>query len=186
VGVRPSVIVIVVTVNRRTVAMIGVVVVRVRVDVWGRQRRGRAEQRGHEQGRQNPVQGPESTESPRVGSIDSQTRCYSPSMSRLASFVAVFVVAVCSVAGASRHEVTYKGTVVSADDKKVTVTVVNAKTKKPENFGFSFDKETKVLRGDKVVTYAQARIQKGEKIAVTVDHDLDENLALVIRLDEKK
>ena len=107
-------------------------------------------------------------------------------MNRLASFVAVFVLAVCSVAAASRHEVTYKGTVVSADDKKVTVTVVNAKTKKPENVGFSFDKETKVLRGDKVVTYAQARIQKGEKIAVTVDHDLDENFAVVIRLDAKK
>jgi uncharacterized Zn finger protein len=87
---------------------------------------------------------------------------------------------------APRHEVTYKGTVVSADAKKVTVTVVNAKTKKPENIAFGYDKETKILRADKVVTFAQAAIQKGESIAVTVDHDVDENFALVIRLDAKK
>lgn len=118
--------------------------------------------------------------------MDRQSRCYSPGMNRFASSVAILVLAVAGLTAASRHEVTYKGTVVSADDKKVTVTVVNAKTKKPENIGFSFDKETKVLRGDKVVTYTQAKIQKGEKIAVTVDHDLDENFALIIRLDEKK
>jgi hypothetical protein len=107
-------------------------------------------------------------------------------MNRLASIVAVCVLAVGSVAAVARHEVTYKGTVVSADDKKVTVTVVDEKTKKPENIAFTFDKDTKVLRADKVVTYAQARILKGEKISVTVNHDTDENHALVIRLDEKK
>jgi hypothetical protein len=51
---------------------------------------------------------------------------------------------------------------------------------------FKHDGETKFLRGDKVVTYAEARIQKGEKIAVTINHDDLPDFALVIRLDEKK
>jgi hypothetical protein len=66
------------------------------------------------------------------------------------------------------------------------VTVVDEKTKKPAAMKFDFDKETKILRGDKRVTIAEAGIVKGEKIAVTIDHDVDETLAIVIRLDEKK
>jgi len=62
VGRRRIVMIIVVIVNRWTVVMIGVVVVRVRVDVWRRQRRGRAEERGHEEDRQNGTQGVESME----------------------------------------------------------------------------------------------------------------------------
>ena len=48
------------------------------------------------------------------------------------------------------------------------------------------DKETKILRGDKVVTFKDARMQKNEKIAVTTDHDFSESIAIVIRLDERK
>jgi hypothetical protein len=84
------------------------------------------------------------------------------------------------------HEVTYRGKVVLADKAVVKVAVVDAKTKKPVDITFKIDKETKVLRGDKVVAFADARIEKGESIAVTVDHDLDENLALVVRVDAKK
>ena len=51
---------------------------------------------------------------------------------------------------------------------------------------FSIDKETKILRGDTLMTYAEARIQKDEKVAVTIDHDFDESYAFVIRLDEKR
>ena len=105
---------------------------------------------------------------------------------RLGLTIGVLALLTATVVASARHEITYKGTVVSADDKKVTVTVMNEKTKKAENIAFSFDKETKVFRGEKAVTYAQAKILKGDKISVTVDHDLDENLAIVIRLDEKK
>jgi hypothetical protein len=111
---------------------------------------------------------------------------YPPSMTRLASFAIVFLLAVASMGAGSRHEVTYKGTVASTDVKQVVVTVVNEKTKKPESMTFKHDGETKFLRGDKVVTYAQARILKGEKIAVTINHDDLPDFALVIRLDEKK
>jgi len=84
------------------------------------------------------------------------------------------------------HQVTYKGTVIALEKESVRVTVVDEKTKKPKEMKFDFDKETKILRSDKLVTVAEARIVKGEKIAVTIDHDVDETLAIVIRLDEKK
>ena len=59
-------------------------------------------------------------------------------------------------------------------------------TRKPMDINFKIDKDTKVLRGDKLVAFADARIVKGESIAVTVDHDGDEDLALVVRLDARK
>jgi hypothetical protein len=107
-------------------------------------------------------------------------------MTRLASITAVCLLVAVSMAASLAHEITYKGTVVSADDKKVVVTVVDEKTKKPAPMTFKHDDETKILRGDAVVTYAQARILKGEKIAVTINHDDLPDFALVIRLDEKK
>ena len=96
-------------------------------------------------------------------------------------------IAIC-VAGAVliAHQVTYKGTVLSVGKESVKVTVIDEKTKKPGPMDFDFDKETKILRGDKVVPMSQAQIQKGEKISVTVDHDADEKYALVIRLDVRK
>ncbi len=89
-------------------------------------------------------------------------------------------------ASVAAHQITYKGTVVSAEKDTVKVTVVDEKTKKPIQMTFQLDKDTKILRGDTVVTPAEARIQKNEKIAVTIDHDLDETLAIVVRLDDKK
>lgn len=105
-------------------------------------------------------------------------------MLRISGLVAI--VLVMTTAAVLAHQVTYKGTVIALDKESVRVTVVDEKTKKPVAMKFDFDKETKVLRGDKLVTIAEARIVKGEKIAVTIDHDVDETLAIVIRLDEKK
>jgi len=98
----------------------------------------------------------------------------------------ILAIALC-LAGTSllAHQVTFKGTVVSIDKTSVKVTVVDEKTKKPVQKSFDFDKETKILRGDKLVSIEQARIVKGEKISVTIDHDADETLAIVIRLDPK-
>lgn len=104
--------------------------------------------------------------------------------------LAVMVCSVVTVAAASvallAHQQTFKGTVLSVAGTSVEVSVVNPKTKKPEPQTFKTDAETKVLRGDAVVTFANARIRKGESISVTVDHDLDISLALVIRLDAAK
>ena len=84
------------------------------------------------------------------------------------------------------HEVTFKGTVIALEKESVRVTVVDQKTKKPVAMKFDFDKDTKILRGDKAVTIADAKIEKNEKISITVDHDVDETFAILIRLDPKK
>ena len=108
-----------------------------------------------------------------------------PLMNMLKTF-GILAVALCLVGTTLHaHQVTFKGTVVSVEKTSVKITVVDEKTKKPVQKSFDFDKETKILRGDKLVSIEQARIVKGDKIAVTIDHDVDETLAIVIRLDPK-
>lgn len=101
---------------------------------------------------------------------------------------AVFVVAALGLLGARliAHQVTYKGTVISAAATALRVSVVDEKTKKVSPMSFTLDNETKILRGDTLVTFQAARIERNEKIAVTIDHDVDEELAIVVRLDERK
>ncbi len=103
----------------------------------------------------------------------------------LAVLVCSVVIAAASVSLLA-HQQTFKGTVLSVAGTSVEVSVVDLKTKKAEPHTFKTDAETKVLRGDAVVTFANAKIRKGEAISVTVDHDLDISLALVIRLDAAK
>ena len=84
------------------------------------------------------------------------------------------------------HPLVLKGAVVAVEPTKVTMRFVDPDTKKTVTEAFQIDKETKILRGDKVVTFADAEIIKGEPIAITVDLDNDEHLADLIRLDAKK
>ena len=88
------------------------------------------------------------------------------------------------VAGTSllAHEETYKGTVIATQTAKVRVSAIDDKTKKESSMEFAVTAKTKVLRGDKVVAFADAHIEKGERIAVTVDHDASMTDAVVIRL----
>lgn len=87
---------------------------------------------------------------------------------------------------AAVHEYTYKGTVLSVSVKALKVKVLDEKTKKNIEMPFELDKETRILRGDKVVTFDEAKIQIGEKIAVTINSDDSETLANIVRLDVKK
>ena len=96
----------------------------------------------------------------------------------------VILVAV-AMAGAT-HDVTYKGTVASVDATSIKMVVINEKTKKPETITIRHDKETKFLRGDTLVTFTEAKIQKNEKITATFNTDEDANFASVVRLDAKK
>jgi hypothetical protein len=84
------------------------------------------------------------------------------------------------------HQETFKGKVMSVQQASVQVSVLNPKTKAEAPKTFTTNAKTRVLRGDTQVTFANAKIQKDENIAVTVDHDADVNLALVIRLDVAK
>lgn len=80
------------------------------------------------------------------------------------------------------HEETFKGTVVSTKDAKLQIKVIDDKTKKESTMDFAITAKTKILRGDNVVTLADASIRKDERIAVTVNHDVSMTDAVVIRL----
>ena len=107
-----------------------------------------------------------------------------------AIMLAVCAVVFCLVsAPAAAHEITFKGTVVSVENGKtlkVTVTVVDEKTKKPKQMIFEIDDETKISRGTVSVKMADAHIAKGESISVTIDHDNSETLANIVKLPARK
>lgn len=99
--------------------------------------------------------------------------------------VATLVIAsVFLVGGAlSAHPMTYQGTVVAVQPTKVQVKTVDEHTKKEESIWFVVDKSTKVLRGDKALSYADAKIEVKERIVVIVDMDAKtKNFAEEIRL----
>lgn len=100
----------------------------------------------------------------------------------LCSMVAVAIATVSLVA----HDITYKGTALSVTAESVRVNVVDPETKAVTPMTFVVDELTKVLRDDVLVKFANANIKKGENISVTVNHDLDEELAQVIRLGKSK
>ena len=83
------------------------------------------------------------------------------------------------------HEVTYLGTVLAIEATRVQVRTTDPDTKKDLTAWFIVNKDTKVKRGDKVLSYAEAQLMKGERIAIVVDHDAKTRmLAVEIRLAE--
>ena len=94
----------------------------------------------------------------------------------------LFVMGVLAIPVAA-HEVTYQGTVLAVEATKVHVKTVDPKTKKEADLWFTLDKTTKVKRGAKAVPLGDAKIAKGERIVVIVDHDAETKmLAKEIRL----
>lgn len=79
-----------------------------------------------------------------------------------------------------------KGTVASITATELKVTVVDESTRKPATMTFELNRDTKIYRGTKVVTLAEAKIVKGEQISVTIDHDGDQHLATVLKLGASK
>jgi hypothetical protein len=97
------------------------------------------------------------------------------------------------------HDVTYRGTVVGLETgryaqpgggvrevRELHVTVVDAKTKKPSERVFVIVDATRILRGQANVPLAEAGIQKGESVAVTVDHDKPGDEAITVRLEPRR
>lgn len=80
------------------------------------------------------------------------------------------------------HEVTYRGTVITVEAAKIQVKVTDEKTKREAPMDFTVTAKTKILRGDKTVSFAEAKIQKDERISVTVNNDEDGHNAITIRL----
>lgn len=80
------------------------------------------------------------------------------------------------------HPMTYKGTVVSVAAASVEVKAMDDMTKKEVTKTFKVTDKTKVFRGDAVVTFAAAKVQKDERIAVTINMDEASDVAEEIRL----
>jgi len=107
-------------------------------------------------------------------------------MSIILRTVTAALLTIAAVAPLAAHPLVLKGTVVAVEPTRVTMRFVDPDTKKTVTEAFQIDTATTILRGDKVVTFAEARITKGDAIAITVDLDNDDHLADVIRLDARK
>ncbi|HYN09732.1 MAG TPA: hypothetical protein VES67_20285 [Vicinamibacterales bacterium] len=106
---------------------------------------------------------------------------------RQATTLRLGAVALC-LAGAPllAHEVTYRGTVITVEAAKIQVRVIDEKSKKETLMDFAVTAKTRVLRGSKTVPFAEARIQKDERISVTVNNDEEGPKAITIRLAAAK
>ena len=87
------------------------------------------------------------------------------------ALLSLVMTAVVAVAVVRAHEATFQGTVLAVEAATLQVKTIDLKTKKEDSVWFQVNKDTKVERGDKKVTYADAHIVRGERIVVTVDHD---------------
>jgi hypothetical protein len=74
-----------------------------------------------------------------------------------------------SASAAFAQEVTYLGTVMAVESRRIHVQAIDEKTKQEQHLWFAIDKDTKVKRGDAIVDIAAAKIAVGERIAVIVD-----------------
>lgn len=99
------------------------------------------------------------------------------------------VMAFCVVAAIAAHEVTYNGTVAAVKPNRysasdgVLATVELSVSDRRRPMVFDVTQNTRVWRGDNMVSFAAARIEKGESAAVTINHEEPEAGALEIRLE---
>jgi len=81
----------------------------------------------------------------------------------------LFVSVLSTAAAASAQEMTHLGTVVAIEPTRIQVRLVDEAAKPGETQWFAIDKTTRVKRGDQLVAYADAKIAKGERIAVLME-----------------
>lgn len=81
------------------------------------------------------------------------------------------------------HDVLYPGAVLVVEAERLQVKTVDPDTKKDLTLWFAVTRDTRVKRGDRIVTYADAKIAKDERIVVVVNHDAEvKNVATELRL----
>ncbi|HYN09773.1 MAG TPA: hypothetical protein VES67_20490 [Vicinamibacterales bacterium] len=81
----------------------------------------------------------------------------------IAAFVAAFAVQIIA------HEMTLKGTVVAVEQARVQIKTGKEK-QGDQPAWYPIDASTKIKRGKKEVTFAEARIAPEERIVIIVDH----------------
>jgi hypothetical protein len=98
---------------------------------------------------------------------------------------AAIAVAIAGGASAWAHEMTIKGTVAGLEPARIQVKTGEEKKGEPPAW-YPIGAKTKILRGKKTVTFAEAKISVGERVVVTVDHANDGKITtLDIRLAEQ-
>lgn len=94
----------------------------------------------------------------------------------LAAVVAGVVAAAVGAANLAAHPVTIMGSVSAVAPNRVEVQPVDPATGKPtaeKPAWYDVTEKTKITRGDKTVTFAEAKIEVGERIAVLGNHGAD-------------
>ena len=103
-------------------------------------------------------------------------------MKRIGAVVLGAVMLLVSGVSVLAHEVTYKGTVAKIENRKLEVIVVDEKTKKESKMPFELTSRTKIYRGDRQLKLDDVKIQKDERIVVTINHEESETQATIVRL----
>ena len=97
----------------------------------------------------------------------------------------VVVGVLCLVVGAASvlaHEITIKGVVAAVEPGRIQVKS-GAEKKDQQPAWYPIDAKTKIQRGQKTVTFDQAKIRVGERVVVLVDHQPGGTMkALEVRL----
>jgi len=85
------------------------------------------------------------------------------------------------------HDVMYPGTVTTVEAAHLQVRTVDPDSKKAVTLWFTVTKDTQVKRGERVVTYAEAKVQKDERVVVIINHEEmgSETAAKEVRLAAK-
>lgn len=91
------------------------------------------------------------------------------------------------IAGVSAHPMTIKGVVVAVEKTRVQVAPLEDKDDKPGKPEWHvIGPKVKILRGDKAVTFANAKISVDERIVLMVDHGSDGKMTVTeVRLAAK-
>lgn len=86
------------------------------------------------------------------------------------------------------HLITFRGTVLKVEPARVQVKAVDEAGREiKEPMWFTPTSDTKILRGEKRVSLAEAAIQVSERIVVIVNHVSDDEMTVVeIRLAEAR
>ena len=104
-----------------------------------------------------------------------------------ALIAAVFVGVIAGAGVLYAHDVLYPGTVLAVEPEKLLVKTVDPETRTELHLWFAVSRDTRVMRGDRIVTYADATIVTDERIVVVVSHDAKvKNVATELRLAAKR
>lgn len=82
------------------------------------------------------------------------------------------------------HDVLYPGTVLAVEAERLQVKTTDPESREELTLWFGVSKETRVKRGDDVISFADARIQKDERVVVVINHEEtgSETVATELRL----